>query len=131
MLVHSDGNDEAIVRQTDALQTLQVLKDAGTIRSFGMSTKTVAGGLLALDLVDVLMVTLNETDQSQSELIIKAANKQKGVLIKKALESGHTSNSGRALRFATNFPGVTSVVIGTINPDHLKENAASLSYLRN
>ncbi len=91
-----------------------------------MSTKTVSGGLLALDLVDVLMVTLNESDQSQSELIIKAGRKQKGVLIKKALASGHTTNSAQALRFAINFPGVTGIIIGTINPAHLKDNVACL-----
>ena len=47
LLIHSDGSDLQIIEQTDALDELVQLKNEGLIRSFGMSTKTVAGGLAA------------------------------------------------------------------------------------
>ncbi|MES9902470.1 MAG: hypothetical protein ABW168_07280, partial [Sedimenticola sp.] len=56
-----------------------------------------------------------------------AARLNKGVLIKKGLLSGHLAeNSSLADSFTHIYsqPGVSSVIIGTINPDHLRHNAA-------
>ena len=53
---------------------------------------------------------------------------QKGVLLKKVLASGHidklatTNPIQNTFDFVYKHPGVTSVVVGTINPTHLKEN---------
>src|SRR5690606_4111141 len=41
VLVHSDGQDEHIIRHTDCFETLQQLKDQGLIRAFGISSKTI------------------------------------------------------------------------------------------
>ena len=46
VLVHSDGNDVAII-EDGALDVLAALKAEGKIRAFGMSTKTIEGGLMA------------------------------------------------------------------------------------
>lgn len=124
--IHSNGDDEAIIEETDVIATLQALKKEGLIRNIAMSTKTVKGGLKALERVDVLMVELNEENQSQTQVIQKAAALGKGILIKKALASGHTLDPSRAIQFAAGFPGVSSVILGTINPDHLKENILAL-----
>ena len=59
VLVHSDGNDVDIIDELGTLQTLAQLKQEGLIRAFGMSHKTVAGGLLAVDRCDVVMTTLS------------------------------------------------------------------------
>ena len=59
VLIHSDGNDEKIIHETDSLQTLHQLKEAGYIRALGMSTKTMAGGLQALTLCDAVMLSYN------------------------------------------------------------------------
>ena len=67
MLIHSDGNDLDILNRTDAMPTLQSLKDRGLVRYIGMSTKTVEGGLAAMQVSDVLMVTFNEQDVSQKQ----------------------------------------------------------------
>jgi len=125
--IHSNGNDESIIDETDIVRTLQKLKEDGTIGSIGMSIKTVGGGLKALEVLDVLMVELNETNQNQIKVIEKARELGKGILIKKALASGHTLNPAQAINFAVDFPGVTSVILGTINSDHLKENILKLS----
>ena len=60
VLLHSSGEDEQILRQTDAVETLTRLKEAGKIGAIGISTKTVAGGRLAFNLgLDVVMATYN------------------------------------------------------------------------
>ena len=130
VLIHSDGNDEDIISNTGCFETLQKLKDAGSIRAFGMSTKTVSGGIEAIKLSDVVMVTYNPSS-GEDGLIIDEANKHnKGVLIKKGLSSGHlkslTGDDNKSvkdnLEFIFQKPGVSSVVVGTINLDHLRGN---------
>jgi len=128
VLIHSDGNDKQIIKQTDVLETLNKLKDKGLIRSVGFSGKTVNGSLMAMNAVDVFMVTLNEGDQSQIALIDAAHQQNKGVLIKKALQSGQASDTHQALKFALKNPGVSSVIVGTIDPVHLRQNIAMVQF---
>lgn len=122
VLVHSDGADERIIQEDGVFSTLEQLKQAGKIRAYGMSTKTVAGGKLTLDLADVAMVSYN-ADYTDEEVVLEyALQKQKSIFIKKALGSGHL-DAATALPFVLNAPGVTSVIVGTINPEHLRANA--------
>lgn len=133
VLVHSSGEDEQIIEKTDVFATLAALKQAGWIRAYGMSTKTVAGGLLTLDHADVAMVTLNAAHTSERVVIQRAAELKKGILIKKALASGHLHDlpgahqAAAALQFVLAEPGVTSVMVGTLNPAHLRQNALLLA----
>lgn len=131
VLVHSDGNDEHIIRQTDCFQVLARLKEKGLIRAFGFSGKTVTGGLLALQHADVVMVTCNSQETAETDVIREAHRLNKGVLIKKALSSGHAVDSPAnsqpdpitdAMRFVFSNSGVSSIIIGTINPAHVLEN---------
>lgn len=122
VLVHSNGDDERIIKEENVFETLEVLKKAGKIRAFGMSTKTVAGGLLTIDHSDVAMVTFNPAYTDELNVITYAHQQQKGILIKKALSSGHLQTSVQdAMTFIFKEPGVTSVMVGTINPAHLRE----------
>ncbi len=121
VLVHSNGDDLDIIEHSDALETLQVLKQAGKIRWVGMSTKTTSGGLAAIAACDVLMVTLNLEDQSQLPVLEAASRSNRGILIKKALNSGHAA-AAESLRFVLDQDAVTSAVIGTISPEHLHTN---------
>jgi aryl-alcohol dehydrogenase-like predicted oxidoreductase len=146
VLVHSDGNDEHIIQQTDCFETLLQLKQKGLIRAFGLSGKTVAGGLLALQYADAVMVTFNPSETREREVIQQAHKLGKAVLIKKAFNSGHavtdsTTANNRpekeqavstrppsdpaqdSLRFVLSEPGVSSVIVGTINTLHLQANA--------
>jgi aryl-alcohol dehydrogenase-like predicted oxidoreductase len=137
VLVHSDGNDVDIIEQTDILATLAEIKAAGKIRAFGVSTKTVAGGLLAAERSDCVMVTWNLHQQEEVAVIDHCQALGKGVLIKKALASGHAalgdaSDPVRA-SFAMIFghPAVTSAIVGTINPNHLHANAIAANSVTN
>ncbi|MDF1622158.1 aldo/keto reductase [Pseudohongiella nitratireducens] len=132
VLVHSDGNDLNVINESDCLETLARLKETGHIRSYGFSGKTVAGGLRALELSDIVMVTLNTSYQEEIPVIEHARALNKGVLIKKAFASGHAVLKGQPsqtvqqnLRAVLEQPGVSSAICGTINPQHLEENIAA------
>jgi aryl-alcohol dehydrogenase-like predicted oxidoreductase len=129
VLIHSDGRDEEILDSTDCMQTLLEMKSAGKIRAIGMSTKTTVGAIKAAKLCDLIMVTYNPSATADEIAIDEAFQKSKGVLIKKAFDSGHACSPGAVtttksnLDFALSKNGVSSVIVGTINPDHLRENA--------
>jgi len=130
VLAHSNGEDRRIIEQENIFTTLSTLKKEGKIRAYGMSSKTVVGGLLTVDLADVAMVTLNSTCTDDSEVIAYAHQKQKGIFIKKSLDSGHLSSSiADNMRFVFAKPGVSSVIVGTINSYHLRENAENVQAL--
>lgn len=131
VLIHSDGNDKQIIEQQGALETLNILKQRGLIRASGMSTKTVEGGLLALKQSDLAMVMHNLEYQQEQAVLDEAARSHKGIFIKKALGSGHLAHGATNIDIVqANFdfifrePAVSSVIIGTINPAHLKDNVA-------
>jgi len=127
VLVHSDGHDEQHIQNDHVFLTLDLLKQEGKLRAYGMSTKTLSGGLMTIDHADVAMVTFNKTYTDERDIITYAHQQQKGIFIKKALDSGHLPSphlsATDSLRFTLNEPGVSSVIIGTINPLHLQENA--------
>ena len=129
VLVHSNGDDETIIDNTDCLETLARLKEKGIIRAYGMSTKTIQGGIRATDLTDVVMVTLNPFNKDDLPVIKNALSKNKGVLVKKALNSGHLSEYSleKNLNFVLSTSGVTSIVVGTINQEHLAVNVSIIN----
>lgn len=128
VLVHSDGNDEAIIRDYGTLDMLAQLKAEGKIRAFGMSTKTVEGGLLAAEKSDAVMVTWNLQYDHELPVVDYCLAQHRGVLIKKALASGHAALSTgedpvqKTFQMIFQHPGVSSAIIGTINPAHLRDN---------
>jgi aryl-alcohol dehydrogenase-like predicted oxidoreductase len=137
VLVHSDGRDETIIRELDTLATLENLKSKGLIRCIGMSTKTVAGGMLAIERCDLAMVTYNLTRKSEQPVLDHATKLNKGIFIKKALDSGnkpaHLDSKvwlQDSLRFVLDHPAVTSIIMGTINPQHLLDNLETIIQLQ-
>ncbi len=123
VLVHSNGDDIALIERDEVFVTLEQLKKAGKIRAFGMSSKTLQGGKKTIELSDVAMIAFNPDYQDEVVLIREAAQKQKGIFIKKAFASGHLA-AHKALPFILAEPGVTSVIIGSINADHLRDNVS-------
>ena len=130
VLVHSDGNDMYIIENEGALPELKKLKDEGLVRAYGMSTKTTEGGQWIVENTDVVMATLNLGDDHDLPVIARAHELNKGVVIKKGLQSGHADKSAggagveRAFEYVFSHAGVSSMIVGTINPEHLRENVA-------
>ena len=126
VLIHSNGDDLDILSKYGTLETLVELKQQGKIRLVGMSHKTIAGAQAAVAAgVDVLMATLNKDQAQEKAVIATAAQQGVGVLIKKALRSGHAQ--ANELSWVAQQPGVGSIVVGTTNLDHLTENVAQIT----
>ncbi len=122
LLIHSDGRDMNILNNDDLIRTIHDFKDQGLVKAIGASTKTAEGGIKTLELMDVVMATYNTEYADEKPVLDYAAKHNKGVLLKKVLSSGHNINIYKALRFAYSHKGTSSVIIGTINLKHLKQN---------
>jgi len=145
VLVHSDGDEAGVPREQaeserprrgararplEALHALAELRREGKVRAAGFSAKTVAGARAAMAGSDVLMLTLNPEEREMLPVVREACAAGVGVLVKKALVSGRLEGLGAdpveaCLRFALGEPGVSSVVVGTIDPAHLRHDAAA------
>lgn len=120
LLIHSDGAIERGIPD-ELWEELSALRSAGKARAIGVSTKGIEGSLACLPHCDALMVTVS--NEREAGVPAAAATAGVGILVKKSLDSGHAPDPGAALRRAIRTPGVTSVVVGTINPRHLADNA--------
>lgn len=137
LLIHSDGSDMAILSDKKLIRKMDEFKSRGLVRAIGASTKTVEGGIKTLDLMDIVMATYNPVMQAEKPVLDHADEKGKGVLLKKALASGHLDKLGKnplqtAMDFAFAHPGTTGIIVGTINPSHLSANVnAAIKALKN
>lgn len=129
LLIHSNGNDMAITSDTALWERLEALKSKGLIRAFGLSGKTVEGGISALQKGDCAMVTYNLTEQGEKPVLEYAQHHNKGIFVKKALASGHVCNNTlekspleASFDLVFSQPAVASAIIGTINLEHLRQN---------
>jgi aryl-alcohol dehydrogenase-like predicted oxidoreductase len=134
VLLHSDGNDAAILRESGAVDVLREFRERGLAGAVGISTKTVEGGLLAFEFgLDVVMATYNPWQRDEEPVLDAAVRAGRSVLVKKALGSGWMGRAApesgtdvdpvrQAFRFIFSHPGATSVVVGTVNPENLRKN---------
>jgi len=121
VFIHSNGDDETILTQTDVVPTLESLRNEGHIRWLGMSGKTVDGARRAMSWADVLMVEYHLNDRSHEPVMAEAHAKSIGIVVKKGLASGNLPATA-AIPFVLNNSTVTSLIVGGLNLDHLKEN---------
>lgn len=129
LLIHSDGNDQVIADNQELWSILNYRKQQGDIRAFGVSSKSCKGGLKCLAHSDLAMITYRQDYQDEQPILEYAQNNNKGIILKKVLNSGNSGNipiSDR-IRFANTHPAVNSLIIGTINPKHLKECADAIT----
>jgi aryl-alcohol dehydrogenase-like predicted oxidoreductase len=119
VLIHSNGEDAAILERYGTLQALIDLRGRGLVRAVGLSHKSADGARLAL------AATLNLSQRDEADVIAEAGVQNCGVLIKKALASGHAGVD--SLRYVAAQPGVSSIVVGTVDLDHLTANARAVA----
>ncbi|MGS2717393.1 aldo/keto reductase [Eionea flava] len=136
VLIHSNGQDRDIIEQEGALETLNYMKQKGLVGATGMSTKTIEGGILAVQQADIVMVTHNLSYNAEVAVIDYANEQGKNIFIKKALASGHNTSAASAHikgeqidNIRASFDdiysqqGVNSIILGSITPEHIKTNA--------
>lgn len=128
VLLHLPQNDLASMVESDALEVLAALKQEGAIAAYGASTHTVSGGEYALEHSDLVMLPFNPGYQKHLPVIRRAEELKKGIFIKKGFLSGHLESDDPAksvrscLSVVLRERGVSSLIVGTINPVHLREN---------
>lgn len=130
LLIHSDGNDMQILSNDKLIQCLHDFKAQGVVKAIGASTKTIEGGIMALEMLDIVMATYNPAYIYEQPVLDYAAKHGGGILLKKALASGHVDQFGEdpvqaSMDFAFGHAGVDGIIVGTINPAHLKQNVAA------
>ena len=90
-------------------------------RAIGFSGKTIEGARAALAWADVLMVEYHINDRSHEMVIAEAAASDAGIIVKKGLASGRLDPE-QAVRFVLFSRGVGSMVVGSLNLEHLRTN---------
>lgn len=134
VFLHCPKNDLSTLQSTDAIEQLTQLKQKGIIQAIGVSTMSLEGGLFVseIDEVDVLMISYNIHYKDEGEVIEKAKNNNKGVVIKKALLSGHLKSKltvKECLNAVFKTTKADSVIIGTDKINHLIDNANMIASL--
>ncbi|MDB4021432.1 aldo/keto reductase [Litorivicinus sp.] len=127
VLLHSDGDDLRHI-ESGALKALIDARERGLVKAVGLSGKTLEGGRRALqEGADCLMITLNAEMQEERALLDESAAFNAGILVKKVFGSGYLAHDPKKqLLTLLSHPNVTSAIIGTLNPEHLRHNCESL-----
>jgi aryl-alcohol dehydrogenase-like predicted oxidoreductase len=120
LLLHSDGKDMEILTQTDALEALQQLKKNGKVRATGISAKSPEGIAEACRTLDVVMAPFSQKDPALAGALGKAHDAGLGILAIKSLFSGHLE-ARPAIEFVVRQPFINTLILGTIDPAHLRE----------
>lgn len=135
LLLHLSDEDVRDLHLAADAGWLDEVRESGRVRLLGASIKTVESAMLAMNLgLQVLMITFNRADQRMLPVIRLAAARGVGVLIKKGLAGGHDTHATlngagpeSAVRFVLAEHAVSSLVVGTINPGHLRRLVAAAS----
>jgi aryl-alcohol dehydrogenase-like predicted oxidoreductase len=130
LLLHSDGVAEHSFAQTGVFDALDELKARGLVRAVGASIKTPEGAAVAIPRCDLLMIEYSFAAPAMGASIDAAGAAGVGVFLKKVLGSGrvggaYATTAEDALAFVFEKPAVSSVLIGTLSTDHLRQNAAA------
>jgi aryl-alcohol dehydrogenase-like predicted oxidoreductase len=126
VFVHAFASDAHVLNETDVVATLQAAKQRGETRFIGYSARNFAGVRAALDWADAVMVEHHLENRINEHAIKAAAERGVGVVVKKGLASGKLPPR-EAIQFVVGNPHVTSMVVGGLNLEHLRQNILALS----
>jgi len=120
VFVHAHRGDVEVVTQTDVVETLCRLRDEGVVAAIGLSAYTEEAFRLGFAWADAIMLEYHPDAPSLAAVIEDAARRGLTVVVKKPLASGRLEPE-HALGFVLSNPGVRSLVIGSLNLDHLAQ----------
>lgn len=143
--------DVETTEKNGLVDTLKELQSAGVVRYIGCSsTSPHLATYIDWGVFDVFQIPYSALERQHENLITKAAEAGSGIIIRggvargepgsglgnadrwakferarldELLETGET-RTGFLLRFTLSHPHCHTTIVGTMNPDHLKENLA-------
>ncbi|MBM4076172.1 MAG: aldo/keto reductase [Planctomycetes bacterium] len=121
VLIHSHGDDLRILERTDVVAVLSEYKHLNRVKAIGLSGKSIEGAINAMRWADVLMVEYHLNNRSHQSILEEAGRRNVGVLVKKGLDSGRLS-AATAVPFVLSNPNISSLLVGVLNIDHLRQN---------
>jgi len=151
---HGSPTQETL-EENGSIDTLLELKQEGKIRHIGMSgTLPNLPKQIDMAVFDVLQIPYSALERQHEDLISKAADADIGNVIRGGVAKGEPDKSGVSkpaswkifekagldelvdegesrtdflLRFTLSHPSMHTTIIGTLNPDHVKQNVATAS----
>ncbi len=121
LFVHSSRDDVRVLQQTDLVDTMISLRAAGLTRGIGFSGYTLEAFRAALPWTDSIMVEYHSDDLTLAPVIAEAAARNVAVIVKKGLATGRIPAT-QSIPFVLRNPAVTTVVVGSLSLDHMREN---------
>ncbi len=138
-------------QRDEAIQTLQDLKRQGTVRSIGVSaTLPDVTGLIKQGVFDAFQMPYSALEQEHAAVITEAARAGAGAVMRGGIargEPGHgladpdrwktwdraklgelldgMSQFEFLLRFTISHPDLSTTIVGSLDPDHVKLNVAA------
>lgn len=129
LLLHSDGRDEEILDETDALEGLRRIRESGKARAVGLSAKTAAGVRRAAADLDAVMAPFGPAHPALRGELARARAAGCATLAIKVFGQGHAVGTGgddpvhSALELVLGSGAVDVAVVGTLDPSHIAEAA--------
>lgn len=140
-----------VLRRDDVVETLRALREEGKILAFGVSSTLPAiDDHLEIDDFSAFQVPYSALERELESRIELAGVRGFGIIVRGGVAQGgrreKTTADGRPvtwadtgldglldgdtrhgflLRFAISTPGVTTVIVGTADPDHVRANAVA------
>lgn len=121
VFVHANRDDVGVLDDTEAASALVACRDQGLTRRIGFSGYSAEALRASLGWADAIMVEYHQDDPSLEVVMAEAAAGGVDVIVKKGLASGRLA-AAEAVRFVLSNADVTSLVIGGLNIEHIREN---------
>ena len=143
----------SVLEDHQAIDTLHELRDAGKIRFVGMSgTLPELPGQIEMGVFDLMQIPYSALQREHETWITTAAEAGIGTVIRGGVAKGEPgasgvdraggwglfekaglgelreegeSSTGFMLRFTLSHPGVDTIIVGTLNADHLADNVSA------
>ena len=128
-LIHFTSATSDVLTE-DLIGLLEDVKARGLARMVGASTHTEAGAIRAIKETELISHSMNSSTDP-SKVLKMARETGTPVFGKKGLDCGYAKNPSKRIKHLLNTEGLTSLLIGTTNPQHLVSNIVAASLPEN
>ena len=127
--LHAPRADLNTLTQTEGVDALVAAREKGWARTIGFSGYTAEAFRAAMAWADVIMVEYHPENRALEPIITEAAARGVLIVVKKPLGSGRIPPR-QAIEFSLSNPAVSSLVIGSMNLEHMAQNVRLAAAIR-